>query len=51
MFRSSKNSTSRLPAAGPYVSLARFSTTSSTPRCTSMDVVRDEKFMPRSTFF
>ena len=30
--------------------MARFSTTSSTPRCTSIDVVREEKFMPRSTF-
>mmetsp|Transcript_633 Transcript_633/g.2109 ORF Transcript_633/g.2109 Transcript_633/m.2109 type:complete len:231 (+) Transcript_633:5164-5856(+) len=51
MFKSSKNSTSFLPAGGPKVSFVRFSTTSSTPRCTSIDVVLDEKFIPSNTCF
>ena len=42
---------SRFPAGGPYESFVRFSTMSSTPRCTSIDVVRLEKFIPSKTFF
>mmetsp|Transcript_14110 Transcript_14110/g.33895 ORF Transcript_14110/g.33895 Transcript_14110/m.33895 type:complete len:262 (+) Transcript_14110:1223-2008(+) len=50
MLTSSKNRIRRLPIAGPYVSFVRFSTMSSTDRCTSMEVVRLEKFMLRITF-
>jgi len=50
MFMSSMNMMSFLPIGGPYVSLLRFSVESSIARCTSMDDVRDEKFMFRMTW-
>ena len=47
MFMSSMNMMSFLPIGGPYVSLLRFSVASSIARCTSMEEVREEKFMFR----
>ena len=51
MLRSSKYRSIRLPIAGPNVSLVRFSTDPSSTLWTSIDVVRDEKFMFSTTFF
>ena len=46
---SSTKMRSRLPGGGPYVSFVRFSTFASRFRCTSSDVVRDEKLMFNTT--
>ena len=50
MFRSSKKSTSRFPIGAVGI-LGSFLDDVLEPRCTSIDVVRLEKFIPSNTFF
>mmetsp|Transcript_24010 Transcript_24010/g.78157 ORF Transcript_24010/g.78157 Transcript_24010/m.78157 type:complete len:343 (+) Transcript_24010:668-1696(+) len=50
MLRSSIKTRRRFPIGGPYVSLVRFSTEASSERCTSIEVVRDEKLMLSKLF-
>ena len=50
MFKSSMNTISLFPGGGPNVSLVLFSTLASRLRCTSIEVVREEKLMFRSSY-